>query len=315
MKKLVLLVIMVSFCFLGCAVQKNNTMRYRAEKVLGKVENKNAQIGYGSAYTAHVKFKRVDSEPNSTGIWLTPQPALTGPLGFGNYYALVIGNNKYRTLPDLKTAERDATAVGHLLKKNYGFKIERIANGTRYDIIFALDKLRTELSQNDNLLIYYAGHGFFDKDTDRGYWLPTDASQDTSANWISNADISDGLKALRAKHVMIVADSCYSGALLRSINISRKANNYWQEVAVKRSRTVLTSGGVEPVSDGGGGNHSVFAKAFIEALQNNKKIMDGTELFTKIRRPVVLNSNQTPRYGDIRLAGHEGGDFLFVRKK
>ncbi|MDP7667219.1 MAG: hypothetical protein QF738_04055 [Rhodospirillales bacterium] len=32
-----------------------------------------------------------------------------------------------------------------------------------------------------------------------------------------------------------------------------------------------------------------------------------------IRRPVMLAADQTPEYADIRKAGHDGGDFLFVR--
>ena len=79
---------------------------------------------------------------------------------------------------------------------------------------------------------------------------------------------------------------------------------------------VLSSGGLEPVIDSGGsGNHSVFASALLNALMENKGIMDGTMLFLKIRRPVMLNADQTPEYSDIRKAGHQGGDFLFVRNK
>ena len=65
---------------------------------------------------------------------------------------------------------------------------------------------------------------------------------------------------------------------------------------------------------GGGASHSVFAKAFITALQENTGYMDGTELFVKVRRPVMLNAMKTPEYSDIRLSGHDGGDFIFVRK-
>jgi hypothetical protein len=84
-------------------------------------------------------------------------------------------------------------------------------------------------------------------------------------------------------------------------------------MAKKKSRTVLTSGGLEPVLDGAGGNHSVFASVFIDILNENEQIMDATELFEKLRRPVMLHSPQTPQYSDLRLAGHEGGDFLFYR--
>jgi uncharacterized caspase-like protein len=170
-----------------------------------------------------------------------------------------------------------------------------------------------ENNWNDNLLIYYAGHGFFDEEAERGYWLPINASIKTSADWVSNADITDKLKALKAKHVIVISDSCYSGTLTRGISKPFKNSNYLMTISQKRSRTVLTSGGLEPVSDGGGGGHSVFALAFINALKKNDRIMDGTELFSKIRRPVMVNAPQTPQYSDIRFAGHAGGDFIFLK--
>ena len=77
----------------------------------------------------------------------------------------------------------------------------------------------------------------------------------------------------------------------------------------------MTSGGFEPVVDSVGGNHSVFANAFLEILGKNTGIMDGTQLFSELRRPVMVNAPQTPQYSDIRFAGHEGGDFLFIRMK
>jgi hypothetical protein len=82
----------------------------------------------------------------------------------------------------------------------------------------------------------------------------------------------------------------------------------------KRSRTALVSGGLEPVMDSGGGGHSVFAKAFLDALENNRAVMEGQALFDAVKRPVVLNSDQTPQYSDIRKAGHDGGEFMFVRR-
>jgi hypothetical protein len=117
-----------------------------------------------------------------------------------------------------------------------------------------------------------------------------------------------------------VADSCYSGTLIRGIDVVRppsggERDTYLARIAQKRSRTVLTSGGLEPVSDSGGGKeHSVFAKAFLTVLQENRDVLDGQQLFNLVRRPVVLNASQTPEYTDIRYAGHEGGDFLFVRQ-
>ena len=93
-----------------------------------------------------------------------------------------------------------------------------------------------------------------------------------------------------------------------------RSADYWQRISQKAARVTLTSGGLEPVADSDGSGHSPFASAFIEALGNNKKIMDGTTLFSKMRRPVMLKANQTPEYSDVRSAGHDGGDFVFVRQ-
>jgi hypothetical protein len=269
-------------------------------------------------FASSPSYRPVDAQK----VTLAPAPThaaqadvTAAALDFGTYHALVIGNNDYMKLPKLKTAINDAKAVADALRDLYGFEIKLILNGTRRDIVSALDKLRGELTQKDNLLIYYAGHGYFDKDAERGYWLPVGASGDTSADWISNADITDKLKALRAKHVMVVSDSCYSGTLTRGIRIKLRGPDYLIRISHKRARTVLTSGGLEPVMDSGGGEHSVFAKAFLDALQKNTAIMDGTQLFSNIRRRVMVNAYQTPQYSDIRFAGHEGGDFLFVRNQ
>ena len=81
----------------------------------------------------------------------------------------------------------------------------------------------------------------------------------------------------------------------------------------KKARVVLTSGGLEPVEDGTG-NHSVFNKYFIQALNENDGVIDSATLYPRIKRLVMMNAPQTPEYGDIRFTGSEGGDFLFVRK-
>jgi len=250
-----------------------------------------------------------------------PAPAVESlPVPFGRYHALVIGNNAYTDMSPLKTAVNDASAIADLLRTTYGFTVTLLTNATREDIITALDQLRATLTEQDNLLIYYAGHGVLDTSEERGYWLPVNAQQSSRIQWVSNTTITDALKAMAAKHVLVVADSCYSGTLVRGIDVVRppsgaERDTYLARIAQKRSRTVLTSGGLEPVADsGGGGKHSVFAKAFLTALQENRDVLDGQQLFHLIRRPVILNASQTPEYTDMRYAGHEGGDFLFVRR-
>ena len=235
-------------------------------------------------------------------------------LGRGKYYALVIGNNQYQALTNLETASNDARVIGKLLEDEYGFRVTTLIDATRGDILARMAELRRDLGPEDSLLIYYAGHGWFDEGTRRGYWLPVDATESDPSNWISAADLTDTLRAMSANHVMVVADSCYSGSLTRGLRIETRDDAYIRRLASKRARVVLTSGGLEPVTDSGGGGHSVFARAFIDSLEENTGVLEGVAVFNRIRKPVVLGADQTPEYGDIRFAGHEGGDFLFIRK-
>jgi len=121
---------------------------------------------------------------------------------------------------------------------------------------------------------------------------------------------------MKAKHVMIVADSCFSGTITRGIKIEiKQPTREWLETIVKKkARTALTSGGLEPVMDSGGGNNSVFASSFLSILRDNDGVLDASQLFSQLRPKVMVNSDQTPEYGDIHRAGHDGGDFLFVRQ-
>jgi hypothetical protein len=235
-------------------------------------------------------------------------------IDFGKYYALVIGNNTYRALPDLRSAVNDARAVAALLESDYGFEVELLTNATRSETYSTLARMRRKVSAKDNLLIYYAGHGWLDKEADEGYWMPIDAEEEDAGNWISSSDITAAVRRSKAKHVMVVADSCFSGTLTRGLTIKSKTPDYLERMVKKKARTALTSGGLEPVMDSGGGNHSVFAQAFLSVLKENDAVLDGHQLFTVVRKKVMVGSEQTPEYGDIRKAGHDGGDFLFVRR-
>lgn len=138
-------------------------------------------------------------------------------IAFGRYHALVIGNDDYRHLPALRTAVHDARVLAELLRSRYAFAVTLLTNATRAEVVETLDELRERLQVNDNLLIYYAGHGWLDNEADKGFWLPVDAREDRRTQWISNDTVRDALRALKAKHVLVVADSCFSGALMRGL--------------------------------------------------------------------------------------------------
>ncbi len=239
-------------------------------------------------------------------------------IDFGRYHALVIGNNDYEHWTPLTTAVRDADEVAELLESKYGFKVELLENATRSQIVRALNRLRGELTEVDNLLIYYAGHGNLDGDV--GFWIGVDGDKNFEDSWVSVSTITRNLNHMSARHVLVVADSCYSGTLTRGdddagLRTGHKRSTWLERMTHKRARLALTSGGVEPVSDVGGSGHSVFAKEFLEALRENDDVLEGQALFGQIKEDVVVNANQTPDYGKIRLASDDGGDFLFVPRE
>jgi hypothetical protein len=243
-------------------------------------------------------------------------------LKVGRYRALIIGNNSYQGIPSLSTAVADAQATDRVLRERYGFETTVLLNANRYEILSSLDEMRRTMTADDNLLIYYAGHGEIDRVNDRGYWLPVDADPERRANWISNIAITDIINAIPARHIMVIADSCYSGTLGQTNLAAGGAEGQIQPSAEwvaamseVNARTVLTSGGVRPVLDIGGGEHSVFAKAFLSVLNENNTLLEGHSLYRQVMRQMRvsmarINQAQVPEYAPIKHAGHEGGEFF-----
>lgn len=235
----------------------------------------------------------------------------------GRYFALLIANETYRNFTPLRSPIADAQAMSAVLGRDYGFIVRTLQNATRYDMLSALSRLRREATEDDHILIYYAGHGYLDEATSRGYWLPIDAERDNVANWVSTSDVTDVLAGSQAKHALILADSCFSGTLLRSdptVEIDER-QSMLRKLASRRSRSIMTSGGLEPVIDNGAGKHSIFADALLRALRENRKPIEAGRLFVQIRDRVALNAEQTPQYAPLRNAGHDGGDFIFQPRK
>ena len=165
-------------------------------------------------------------------------------------------------------------------------------------------------------MIYYAGHGILDRESAEGFWLPANAEADSQVEWVPVSTVTRTLRASSAKHVLVIADSCYSGTLTRAapaaLQTGAERHGELERLSRKRARKALTSGGLEPVYDGGGDGHSVFTRALLEVLRQNREIIDGYQLYAKLRPGVIKNSKQTPAYATVRFAGDEDGDFLLV---
>jgi len=261
------------------------------------------------------------------GVTAVPAPdqADAGP---GNSYALVIGINDYAApLPKLKTAVNDAQAFANLLSSRYGFQVTTLLNqdATRDKIFQAITHFRKALADNDSFLIYYAGHGSFDRETEKGYWLPVDADPDplNTSRDISADDLMTEVRGLAARHVIIISDSCFSGDLSRAAgDLSPSDGNqaYIHRMQRAPSRTLMASGSDEPVSDSGSQGHSVFAALLLETMQSRSdQAFTADDLFVAIRKSVLSRSGQSPQYSSLRnsarpSASLDTGDFVFSPK-
>ena len=235
-----------------------------------------------------------------------------------NYYALVIGNNNYQKLEKLDAAENDATEISKVLEEKYGFKTTLLLNANYDDTANAIINFTRKRSNKDNLLIYYAGHGELEKDENRGYWLPVDAGIEQDAKWLGNDNIKNWIRRSKAKHILLIVDSCFAGSVLRG-NTSQTSKakitkNEIERFKALKTRLAITSGGNTPVVDSDGGNHSYFADKLIRTLKSNKTVITSTELFKSVRKYVIDNADQTPNMSGIHGTGHDGGEFLFFPK-
>ena len=168
------------------------------------------------------------------------------------------------------------------------------------------------MTAKDNLLVYYAGHGTVRND--KGYWQPVDADFEMT-NWLSPAIDQDVLLDHPARRMLILADSCYSGALARGAASTSDAGR-----KEKRARMVISSGGEAPVIDSADGRHSLFTGALLDVLNDpGDDVADVQTLFARIRERVIDTGRraghaQNPDLAVMAEVGDEGGTFYFVRR-
>ena len=237
----------------------------------------------------------------------------------GEYKALIIGINDYEgpKIPDLETAINDATGVAKVLKEKYGFKVKLLLDrkATKGAIYRELRNLTVSTKANDSVLIYFAGHGDLDRTYDGGWWIPADATGGNPLTYLDNVQVQKAMRSMKARHVILVSDSCYSGTLFgKARNLPPIIDDkYYLSLYNERSRWGMTSGNKTPVSDQGTSGHSVFAYQLIKELRrNDKPFLSAHELYTRIAPVIANNSEQTPLCRPIVNTGDNGGEFVFV---
>ena len=231
----------------------------------------------------------------------------TAPAKGGRYHALLIAVQDYDhpSVNRLDYPVGDAQQVERELTSRYTFEPQNVTtlkNPDRRTILDTLDQMTEKLKPEDNLLIFYAGHGQWDAQRKQGYWLPRDAMRERRADWISNSDLRDAIRGIKAKHILLISDACFAGGIFQAREAFGPASSAVAELDNLPSRTAMTSGALTTVPD-----RSVFVEYLLRRLkENTEERLPALELFGRLRLPVINNSpaqkdgsRPTPSYGTI----------------
>lgn len=270
------------------------------------------------AYNNFSTRNQLIASPPKTKIDIKPK---------GKYYALLIGNSKYAKWTSLTSPKNDINGVYKVLKNNYDFqKIIKVNDADRSDIFSAFKELNTLTTDEDYILIYYSGHGM--RTEGQAYWIPVEAEKEWGGpSWINTSDIHVAISKIKAKHILLLSDSCYVGNAFKGnndeiINTQKKNvdKKYIENLLLQRSRWFISSGGNSQVMDEVVKGHSLFAYKLIDLLKKNDSYLTSDSLFSEISK---YNSqflfsggyNQSPVIGTVDTWGHLGGHFVFLPKK
>ena len=301
------------------------------EKIVLRLDRKPIKVNEDGGFS--IKRKSIKSEK----IWLTAIDAGGNITDFSitikistddedwindkKYYALIIGNNDYEYWDDLTSPINDVTAIAKILKDKYKFEIRNeflLKNANRNTIEEAFFKMNEILTEEDYLLIYYAGHGQKNPSIQKAYWIPTNAKESFDRNWISTSFVTEMIGTFKARHVLLMVDSCFSGILkgdddtISDIEGDSKDPVVLRKWLNRKARLYISSGSNEPVLDtSGDGTHSLFAKKFLDILENNNDNIISRDVYGGIDRFVQARASQRPKYKIIKETGDNEGMFIF----
>lgn len=289
---------------------------------------------------------------------------------FERNLAVVIGIDRYtHGISPLSTAANDARMLAKILQQEHQYypiwqfldPIQTASNqpdapilpnqsATRTNLEELLTQtLPTEVTPDDRLLFYFAGHGIAlnGEDGPQGYLIPQDAKLGDVSTYLPMTQVEAALAQLPCRHCLIILDCCFAGAFRWSS--TRKLTPITEVIHKERFERfiqdpawqVITSAshdqyaldaldlrddrGIDPLKP----RHSPFAAALIDALSGNadayppakdgKPAGDGvitaTELYIYLRDCVEVatdahHTRQTP--GLWCLKKHDKGEYIFL---
>ncbi len=239
----------------------------------------------------------------------------------GQDYALFFANTNYQNNPDfgdLKNPIRDAETIAKELREMYGFSTQVYKDRDQATIFRILEQWQQKaFGPQDQLFIFFSGHGTFRELTKKGYFVPKSRSNDFGS-YIELTDLGNIITQIPCRHILLAVDACYSGTIDQEIAFKGNFQRPGESKSTERdkliyrqlrnqSRLLITSGGKQRTPDGK--QHSPFAHAIIKKLRATYTYGDGLCTFQDLLSQLERVS-PTPHQGE--LPAHEQGGFVFA---
>lgn len=235
--------------------------------------------------------RRYSVEPTAAEkTYATPTEAWAPSNGFrGKRWAVVVGLSEYhdRGITPLKYADRDARAfydflisgragAGGFPKENVVLLLNREA--TAQNLRTALVSFLKEATEDDQVVIYFAGHGAPDPERLSDLYLLT---YDTRVNNISGTaypmdDMASATRRILARDIVVITDACHSAGVGGQVSRRNVGANQINQAFLEQLNasagglTIFTASQATQASHEGpqwGSGHGVFTHYMLEALR------------------------------------------------
>ncbi|MCB9038088.1 MAG: caspase family protein [Lewinellaceae bacterium] len=232
----------------------------------------------------------------------------------GKNHLLVIAVDEYLYCPRLNNCVKDAQDFVAVLLEKYQFEPQNVltlynAEASRANIHSKLKTLRKRVRPEDNLILYFSGHG--ETEDDMGYWVPVEAHSTSEWEFVSTSEIRARLDVIHSFHTFVIVDACFSGALF---SIYRSVRPGYEN---KRSRWGLAaSHSRERALDGKPGENSPFAEILLKKLRSNNENIGVQKLATAVIEEVqaATRGKQVPVFKPLDVKGDDSGQYVFRLK-
>jgi hypothetical protein len=300
----------------------------RGEKPLEITEGQTIKIKQTLRLMDGQNLVRIIAENTDGGIVTSSRSVLVGKDAIADAvaidrkdYILLFATDQYDHWTDLVNPIDDATSIARVLKEKYGFETEILENPNQDDVYNKLrEYAERHFKPQDQLMIFFAGHGYFDDTFGEGFVVAKNSLENDNAktSYISHNRLRGILQNIPCEHIFLAMDVCFGGTFDPVIASSRGMDagestdaEFLVRKLGQRTRKYLTSGGKEYVSDGIPGKHSPFTLKLLEAFSNgggSDRILTISELKTYVEK-----LRPEPRQGSFGDDKPES-DFVFVSK-